>query len=133
MENLPKVLQNIITEYVDGDIINPVIENNLDKINWNRLSDNENAIHILEKNLDKIKCTYLYTNIKATHIIDYFLLKKRKLKETDFINLCRNKNTVYIIEKFLSENEEYYKNNGENQDDFDKIDWSSLCENPNFV
>jgi hypothetical protein len=31
-----------------------LLENNLDKIDWNGLSVNPNAIHILEKNLDKV-------------------------------------------------------------------------------
>ena len=31
----------------------PFLEYNLDKVNWNALSTNENAIHILEKNVIK--------------------------------------------------------------------------------
>ena len=29
---------------------------NVDKVNWDILSCNPNAIHILEKNLDKVEC-----------------------------------------------------------------------------
>ena len=31
-----------------------LLEQNEDKINWDRLSGNPNAIHLLEKNMDKI-------------------------------------------------------------------------------
>ena len=31
----------------------PILEKNLDKVNWFNLSQNPNAIHILEKNLEK--------------------------------------------------------------------------------
>jgi hypothetical protein len=31
-----------------------LLEKNLDKVDWQLLSNNPNAIHLLEKNLDKI-------------------------------------------------------------------------------
>ena len=31
-----------------------ILEKNLDKVNWSKLSCNPNAIYILEKNLDKV-------------------------------------------------------------------------------
>ena len=37
----------------------PILEKNLDKVNWYMLSDNRNAIHILEQNLDKVYWSYL--------------------------------------------------------------------------
>ena len=36
-----------------------LLEKNLDKVDWVRLSANPNAIHILEKNLDKVDWTAL--------------------------------------------------------------------------
>jgi hypothetical protein len=39
-------------------------------IDWNGLSDNEEAIHILEKNLDKVNWLMLSTNPAAIHIIE---------------------------------------------------------------
>jgi hypothetical protein len=40
----------------------PLLEKNLDKVDWSELSKNQNAIHILEKNLDKVNWSYLSEN-----------------------------------------------------------------------
>ena len=40
----------------------PILENNLNKIDWNFLSFNENAIHLLEQNQDKIDWSFLSFN-----------------------------------------------------------------------
>ena len=43
-------------------------EQNTDKINWNYLSSNKNAIHLLEQNIDKINWNYLSSNKNAIHL-----------------------------------------------------------------
>ena len=52
-----------------------LLEKNKDKINWVWLSDNPNAIHLLEKNRDKINWAYFSKNPNI------FELDKNKLKE----------------------------------------------------
>ena len=44
--------------------------NKQDKIHWNWLSQNPNAIHILEKNIDKINWFDLSKNPNAIHILE---------------------------------------------------------------
>ena len=39
-----------------------ILEQNLDKIDWYKLSENINAIHLLEQNLDKIDWILLSWN-----------------------------------------------------------------------
>ena len=46
-----------------------LLEKNLDKINWNYLSKNPNAIHLLEQNLDKIDWDNLSTKSKCNIFI----------------------------------------------------------------
>ena len=69
----------------------PILEKTLDKVNWFRLSSNPNAIPILEKNLDKMTTECWY-------------------------QLSENPNAIPILEKTL-----------------DKVNWSSLSFNPNPI
>ena len=48
----------------------PILEQNLDKVSWFRLSSNPNAIHLLEQNLDKVDWCWLSTNPNAIHILE---------------------------------------------------------------
>ena len=48
----------------------PVLEANLDKVNWINLSRNPTAIHILEENLDKVDWFSLSTNPAAIHLLE---------------------------------------------------------------
>ena len=47
-----------------------VFEKNLDKLDWNNLSLNPNAIDLLEKNLDKINWLFLSKNLNAIHFLE---------------------------------------------------------------
>jgi hypothetical protein len=47
----------------------PMIEKNIDKVNWFELSSNQNAIPILEKNLDKVSWYALSINRNAIHLL----------------------------------------------------------------
>ncbi len=46
------------------------VEQNQDKLNWYRLSQNPNAIHLLEKNQDKINWHWLSRNPNAIHLLE---------------------------------------------------------------
>jgi hypothetical protein len=52
------------------------LEKNQDKIDWELLSSNPNAIHILEENMDKIDWDMLSENPNIFEL-DYHLLKER--------------------------------------------------------
>ena len=47
-----------------------LLEENVDKINWNALSTNPNAITLLEKNIDKINWKGLSYNINAISLLE---------------------------------------------------------------
>jgi len=47
-----------------------LLEENIDKIHWDMLSGNSNAIHLLEKNIDKIDWRMLSTNANALHLLE---------------------------------------------------------------
>jgi hypothetical protein len=53
-----------------------ILEENLDRINWNTLSCNINAISILEQNLDKINWSFLLRNINIFELDLKFLKNK---------------------------------------------------------
>ncbi len=74
----------------------------------------------------------MYINTKAVDIIKFYVLDRR-ISKSDLYNLCNNESTVHIIEKFLDENKEYYKNNGKNSFYFENIVLSNLCQNKNAV
>jgi hypothetical protein len=88
----------------------PIVEKNLDKINWEMLSMNPNAIPILEKNLDKINWNYLSMNPNAIHILE------KNLDKINWWNLSINPNAIHLLEQ-----------------NPDKIDWWNLSTNPNAI
>ena len=53
-----------------------LLDKNQDKINWNFISSNPNSKHILEKNIDKIYWNYLLLN-QSIFELDYKALKER--------------------------------------------------------
>jgi hypothetical protein len=85
------------------------LEQNQDKIDWDWLSANPNAIHLLEQNPDKINWYWLSLNPNAIH-----LLEKNPYK-IDWYWLSKNTNAIHLLEQ--------------NQD---KIDWDSLSQNPSI-
>jgi len=74
-------------------IIEQFIEKNLDKVDWNSLSKNRNAIHLIKKNLDKVYWGYLSLNpsIFEWSRIKY-LYKKNIVKKVFIKDLIYNKN-----------------------------------------
>ena len=80
----------------------------LDKVNWNELSSNPNAIPILEKNLDKVDWWMLSGNPNAIPILE------KNLDKVDWRMLSKNPNAIPILENHI-----------------DKVNWDSLSQNPN--
>jgi hypothetical protein len=119
-----------------------LVENNLDKINWSRLSMNSNAISLLEKNEDKIDLVWL--SLKNRDEIDKILLVNRNIVENtndrreprwDSLSLVCSVNETSLLEKnqnkinwnYLSSNQNGISLLERNQD---KINWSFLSSNP---
>ncbi len=131
-----------------------ILENNIDKIDWNLLSKNENAIHILEKNLDKVNWHYLSRNKNAIKILENNLdkinwhclslnpnaihLLEKNLDKVDWCYLSQNPNAINLLENNLDKVNWYYLMENPNaihilENNIDKIDWSYIAANPNAV
>jgi hypothetical protein len=112
----------------------------IDKLNWEELSENPNAIHLLEQNQDKIDWDNLSRNPNAV-----FLLEQNQDK-IDWDTLSCNPNALSILER----NEDKISWNRFCQGDrkksiagaaaisflernLDKSDWSNLSHNPNAI
>ena len=67
----------------------------LNKINWNNLSLNPNAIQLLEKNIDKINRLYLLRNPNAIHLLE------KNMNKIDWCNFSTNINIFEIDKKML--------------------------------
>ena len=80
-----------------------------DKINWEQLSLNKNAINILEQNLDKIDWSYLSQNPNAIHLLE------QNQDKINWIELSENPNAIHLLEK--------------NQN---KIEWNNILQNPSI-
>ncbi len=52
-----------------------MLEANQDKINWNALASNPNAMHLLEANMDKFKLQKLFRN-PAIFDLDYVKIRQ---------------------------------------------------------
>ena len=63
-----------------------------DKINWDELSGNSNAIHLLEQNLDKIYWDILSKNPNAIELLE------QKLDKINWSSLSGNPNAIKILE-----------------------------------
>ena len=112
-----------------------LLEKNQDKINWYRLSENPNAIHLLEMNLDKPnRGSWLssWSSWSWRNWLDWLsnrqrslnLLKKNQYK-IDWSKLSLNPNAIHLLEKHIDKIHWFYfleKNK-------DKIDWYylSMC------
>jgi hypothetical protein len=61
-----------------------LLEQNVDKINWNTLSENPNAIHLLEQNVDKIDWSALLSNPNAIHLIAPLNHEQMRIQNKEF-------------------------------------------------
>jgi len=88
-----------------------IIEQNMDKIHWNSLSENYNAIHILEKNMDNIDIEYLCENkngfqllLQLNHVFgddDDFMYDENII--FDYFDYCEKHNISFNFISDLSE------------------------------
>lgn len=122
-----------------------LLEQNLDKVDWEMLSGNPWAIDILEKNLDKINCKTLSENPRAINIlvnnpnlINFNSLLKNKnlykifglLKMTDFYNEIPEEIKFKIKRKINGDDMSYINNFYD--EDYNEIIWSELNEKDNL-
>ena len=66
----------------------------INKLKWNWLSSNPNAIHLLEKHPEKIDWNWLSSNPNAIHLLE---------KNPEKINsywLSKNPNAIHLLEKY---------------------------------
>ena len=72
-----------------------LLYDNIDKIDWFHLSSNKNAIKILEQHQDKIDWEELAQNPSAIHLIE------NNIDEIDWDLLSANKNAIKLFKKKL--------------------------------
>ena len=92
----------------------------MDKINWNKLSGNPNAISILTRNIDKINWDKLSGNPNAIPILN------RNIDKINWYELSQNPSAISILEKNLN------KIDWEGVHFKKEVVWSKLCTNPNL-
>ena len=93
----------------------------INKLYWDGLSRNPNAINLLKNNLDKVRLTWLLENPNVLDIIDLIdaaLLEKclNRFSKSGSNRLFRNINVIKLLKNYP-----------------DKIDWGSLSSNPDAV
>ena len=79
-------------------IIDKIYETEPSKIDWNRLSYNEAAIHILEQNIDKIDIASFAFNKNIIRLIEKYPILKNKV-ENSVIFENKNPEVIALIEK----------------------------------
>ena len=93
----------------------------INKLYWDGLSRNPNAIDLLKNNLDKVCIICLLVNpnvLDIIHLIDVTLLEKclNRFSKSGTNRLFRNINVIKLLKNYP-----------------DKIDWCSLSSNPDAV
>ena len=71
--------------YKTNPIIIKLLEQNIDKINWNAISSNSNAVELLAKNMDKIDWDNMMIN-ENMNILYIFEKNMNKIKSNIFSN-----------------------------------------------
>ena len=77
----------------------------IDKLNWNFITSNPNAMYLLESNPDKIDWFLLSTNSYAIHLLE------ENPDKINWIWLSKNPNAIHILEK-----------------NYEKIDWKMFLQ-----
>jgi len=118
-----------------------LLKENYDKINWENLSMNYNALYILHKNINKVSCIGLIKNKNKNIEKDIFF---KKLNEKTKLYYIKNKPSINLLKNNLNVlnyfKEADWKNLSSNCDAIsilennkDKIDWSILSTNENAI
>jgi hypothetical protein len=89
-------LNNEVWSYLSGnpnDNTRHILQQHSDKIDWNWISRNPNAISILEQNMDKINWNCLSGNINAIHLLE------KNVDKINLVMLARNPNSIMLLFK----------------------------------
>src|SRR5437588_230151 len=104
----------IIQKYIIKDITKEILQYaneyillewiDINKLNWNCLSLNPNAIHLLEKNQEKINWVWLSLNPNAIDLLEKNLVDVAtgaSLEKIDWdnVSVSENLNAIYLLER----------------------------------
>jgi len=90
---VPLDVLKIIASYITKQKMKLLDWIDLDELNWDGLSENENAIYLLERNIQKISWDWLSRNPNAIHILEEYSHK------IDWADLSCNPNAIHLLEK----------------------------------
>ena len=131
---LDKFAEILLTKYVLLDWIDK------NKLNWNMLSLNPNAIDLLEEHYDNIDWENLSQNPNAIKILKKRIKYEQTLYDSgelytlnedkiDWVSLSKNPNAIKLLKDRIK-----YENLLDDQDlDDNMVDWQSLSENQNAI
>jgi hypothetical protein len=86
----------------------------MDKICWDNLSSNPNAISLLEQNMDKVYWDNFYCNPNAIHLLEKHM-DKIHIDMIDWDYVSMNPNAIHLLEKHVN-----------------MISWDYLSQNPDI-
>jgi hypothetical protein len=124
---LNKVNWPCMSKWVDGS----VFEHYPDKVCWQRLLKNKDAVDFIEQNKIGIFWNILARNENAIHLLEkhFFDITKDSIdnsyrKNMAYINkLCKNRNAVHLIQNYI---DQFWINKG-------KLNWRRLSKNPGAI
>ena len=93
--NIPLDVLKIVASYLVKPKMKLLDWMLLNKIDWDTLSKNPNAIHLLEQNMDKIFWHRLSLNPNAIHLLE------KNINKIDWCNFSTNINIFEIDKKML--------------------------------
>jgi hypothetical protein len=73
-----------------------------DKLDWDALSINPNAVHLLEQNQDKINWLMLSKNPNAVELLE------QNPQKIDWYQLCTNPNAIHLLEQNQDKIDSYW-------------------------
>jgi len=131
LDVLPLDVLKIVASYLVKPKMKLLDWISLDKINWEFLSKNPNAIHLLEKNMDKIDWDLLLMNPNAIHLLE------QNIDKIDWDRLSANPNAIHLLEQNMNKIYWWYLLQNPNaicllEQNTNKIDWTWLSLNPNI-
>jgi hypothetical protein len=98
-----------------------------EKLDWENLSLNPNAIEMLKENPDKIEWGYLASNPNAIDLL------KANLDKIEWGYLSENPSAIELLEEKINRENEMSKEYLETLHHFEKINWKLLSGNPNAI
>ena len=111
--------------------LNKELTINKNKINWNTLSKNPNAISLLKENQDKINWFEMSKNPNAISLL------KENQDKINWNYLSSNPNAISLLKENQDKNNWYFLSNNSNANELlkenkDKIYWPRFSKNPNI-